>query len=151
MSPQMGMRAKSLSSDHTVCCTKNYALNFAAQLLNERNGDKASRKQRPHTIGPTRYCGKAKYVDDGICRCRSGHHYALRAASKSCAGTGGEKPSGDLPKSLIARCQARGKTVEEIGAAKVACKAITDELDSAKALFAGGRTRRERGHGTRHA
>jgi hypothetical protein len=51
------------------------------------------------------------------------------------AGTGGEKPSGDLPKSLIARRQARDKTVEEIGAAKVACKALSDELDAAKAAF----------------
>jgi len=54
---------------------------------------------------------------------------------KAWAGTGGEKPSGDLPKGLIARRQARDKTIEEIGAAKVACKALSAELDAAKAAL----------------
>ena len=61
-------------------------------------------------------------------------HHAQQV--KAWAGTGGEKPSGDLPKSLIARRQARDKTVEEIGAAKVACKALSNDLDAAKAALA---------------
>jgi hypothetical protein len=55
---------------------------------------------------------------------------------KAWAGTGGERPSGDVPKSLIARRQARDRTVEEIGAAKVACKALSNDLDAAKAALA---------------
>ena len=61
-------------------------------------------------------------------------HHAQQV--KAWAGTGGERPSGDLPKSLIARRQTRDKTVEEIGAAKVACKALSEELDTAKAALA---------------
>jgi hypothetical protein len=67
---------------------------------------------------------------------RGGHTAALAQQVKAWAGTGGEKPSGDLPKSLIARRQARDKTVEEIGAAKVACKALSGEFEVAKAAFA---------------
>jgi hypothetical protein len=48
---------------------------------------------------------------------------------------GDGKPSGDLPRSLIARRQARDKTVEEIGAAKVACKALSNDLDAGKAAL----------------
>jgi len=36
---------------------------------------------------------------------------------------GGEKPSGDLPRSLIPRRQTHDNAIEEIGAAKIACKA----------------------------
>jgi hypothetical protein len=60
-------------------------------------------------------------------------HHAQQV--KAWAGAGGGKPSGDLPKSLIARRQARDKTIEEIGAAKVACKALSSELDAAKAAL----------------
>jgi hypothetical protein len=61
-------------------------------------------------------------------------HHAQQV--KAWAGTGGERPSGDVPKSLIARRQARDRTVEEIGAAKVACKALSNDLDAAKAALA---------------
>jgi hypothetical protein len=55
---------------------------------------------------------------------------------KAWAGTGGEKPSGDLPKNLIARRKARDETREEVEAAKIACTALSEELDGAKASLA---------------
>jgi hypothetical protein len=68
-------------------------------------------------------------IDDAIAV-----HHAEKV--KAWAGTGGEKPSGEVPKNLLARRRARDETQEEIDAARIACKALSDELDVAKAAFA---------------
>jgi hypothetical protein len=47
---------------------------------------------------------------------------------------GGEKPSGDLPRSLIARRQNHDKTVEEIGAAKMPGRYVAFEVKERKDL-----------------
>jgi hypothetical protein len=68
-------------------------------------------------------------VDDAIAA-----HHAEKV--KIWAGTGGQKPSGDIPKNLLARRKARDETREEISAAKVACTALSAELDATKAVLA---------------
>jgi hypothetical protein len=61
-------------------------------------------------------------------------HHAQKV--KTWAGTGGEKPNAQVPESLIALRNALDETREEVEAAKIACKALSDELDAAKTAFA---------------
>jgi hypothetical protein len=61
-------------------------------------------------------------------------HHA--ATVKTWAGSGGEKPCLDVPKTLIARRMAREETVKEVNAAKAACQALSDDLEAAKAALA---------------
>jgi hypothetical protein len=68
-------------------------------------------------------------VDDAIAA-----HHAQKV--KTWAGTGGERPNADVPANLVERRKARDETREEVEAAKIACKALSDELDEAKLALA---------------
>ena len=61
--------------------------------------------------------------------------HTAEAVKKWAGGSTGEKPSLEVPKNLVARRKARDETREKVEAAKVACKALSGELDAAKAAL----------------
>jgi hypothetical protein len=60
-------------------------------------------------------------------------HHAERV--KAWASFGGEKPSIEVPKTLLARRKARDETIEQINAARIASETLSRELDAAKNAF----------------
>jgi hypothetical protein len=57
-------------------------------------------------------------------------HHAEKV--KAWAGSGGKKPSIDIPERLIARRKERDSASEEITAARAACKALSDDVNGAE-------------------